>query len=1110
MNHHLVGSDKPVLSAPFKSRISRAVTFALMAASATFANVTHAASEIKIDDTVRTVTKPGAANIGVSHPTEFNQDLSKMSAPDKWLPGDAVKVANPRHIRDIQDLLSPVNTSVQTQDPLLVKQLKSNKLRSATAAVDMGINIDGLGFTGVNPPDTTGDIGLKYFIQSINGSEGSIFAIYDKTTGEQVAGPLKMADLATGDCTNTMGDPIILFDEQAKRWMITEFTNESTKKMCVLISKTEDPVAGGWYGYDFQAPEFPDYPKFGRMGDAYYISANESGGSVFAIERSQMLQGLPARMQRQTIPSLAGFGFQSITPVDVDGELEPESNTPGYFIRHRDDELHNTGANDPEKDFLELWTYAVDFDNEDNSKVVGPINIPVTDFDSNFDCPQGFGCLTQKDSDTVLDPLKEVVMYKAQYRKFDGHESIVGNYVTKTEGNVATLRWFELRRIGDGEYSLHDEGSYNVADGSSRYMAASAMDSAGNIAIGYMVAGPDRYPSLAFTGRLAEDPAGTMSFGENVLVEGTGALSTVRDGDYAQMGVDPIDNCTFWFTGEYSGEDGVWGTRISSFKVPSCGDPNPGFTLSTGNTSQQICKNGNLAPITVSITGYNDFDKPVALSLSDLPNHFSGDFSVNPLGSGAQSELSMTIGEGATAGNYQFVINAKGDDATDKSSTANVKIVGDTSTAGLTYPENEAFGVKVLPTFTWVNDGQAQSFIIEVATDNEFSNVVAMANISGGDKYRPSEKLAEETQYFWRIKAANICGETMTEVKSFTTGIDIGNGTPDDPYILKENVPFTDINVGNDERVYFVTQFDDAPAALTFKLTADNGDGDLYASFDAIPQSRDDLVCASEGEETSDEVCLVEAPEAGKYYVMVSGYTAFTGGTLLAETPPPVPAQITGQSELAVDEDSLIALSPASLQIVDPDSSADNFVLQTSEGENYTLFGNIVQPASNFFGELSVPVKIFDGKVDSESFMLKITVDPVNDAPQATSDVAIVKQDSTNNMIAVLENDSDIDTDDELTIKSIAYSGAGAVEITENQVSYTPKTGFAGVETFNYTVSDSAGAEVQATVSVAVEAKPTVETVTVVKKEKSSGSIPLGLMVLLTTIMLLRRNKKRA
>ena len=362
-----------------------------------------------------------------------------------------------------------------------------------------------MGFNGVNPPDPTGDVGLNYYIQSINAPGGATFAVHKKDTGEVITEDILMSSLHTGDCSNGLGDPIVLFDEQANRWLLTEFSTPSYNKLCVLVSKTDDPVTGGWYAYEFQAPAFPDYPKYSQMGGVYYASANENTNAVYAFERSKMLAGEPAAMVRQEIPRLAGFGFNSITPVDVDGATTAPDGSAGLFIRHRDDELHNSGSNDAANDYVEIWSLQPDFTNAENSVVEGPLSIAVSEFNSDFTCPgPGFGCLTQKDSSYTLDPLRETVMYKAQYRNFGGHESIVGNFLTNAGDDVAALRWFELRRVTGGEWSLNDEGTYSEGDGNSRYMAASVLDGDGNFGIAYMMTGSNMYPSLAYNGRMAQ------------------------------------------------------------------------------------------------------------------------------------------------------------------------------------------------------------------------------------------------------------------------------------------------------------------------------------------------------------------------------------------------------------------------------------------------------------------------------------------------------------------------------------------------------------------------------------------------------------------------------
>jgi hypothetical protein len=101
------------------------------------------------------------------------------------------------------------------------------------------------------------------------------------------------------------------------------------------------------------------------------------------------------------------------------------------------------------------------------------------------------------------------------------------------------------------------------------------MDSAGNIAMGYSIdrVTPALFPSLAYVGRQAGDPAGVMTTGETMLVTGASSQSNFdRWGDYFQMGVDPVDGCTFWFTGEYMAAAN-WNTRIASFRFDACAPP---------------------------------------------------------------------------------------------------------------------------------------------------------------------------------------------------------------------------------------------------------------------------------------------------------------------------------------------------------------------------------------------------------------------------------------------------------------------------------------------------------------------------------------------------------
>ena len=127
------------------------------------------------------------------------------------------------------------------------------------------LNFNGQGYTPVNPPDTVGDVGTNHYVQMINGSGGSLVRIYNKTTGATIGNQFSLDNLATsGACTSGAGDPIVLYDQAANRWMLSEFA-ASGNHLCVYVSKTADPGGQYWF-YDFTTPNFPDYPQVRASG----------------------------------------------------------------------------------------------------------------------------------------------------------------------------------------------------------------------------------------------------------------------------------------------------------------------------------------------------------------------------------------------------------------------------------------------------------------------------------------------------------------------------------------------------------------------------------------------------------------------------------------------------------------------------------------------------------------------------------------------------------------------------------------------------------------------------------------------------------------------------
>jgi hypothetical protein len=234
---------------------------------------------------------------------------------------------------------------------------------------------------------------------------------------------------------------------------------------------------------------------------------------------------------------------------------------------------------------------SVDFDTPANSTFVQAPDLVLSDFDSSL-CPPitVFSCISQP-SGPDLDPLLEVVMQRASYRNFGTHETILGVLQTDVGDwdNHSGERWFEARRSG-GPWSLFQEGTWSPSH-EGRFMGMVSMDDSGNILLAYNIShdagegggGVDIFPSLRYTGRLATDPTGVMTVPETELVAGAASNSSSRYGDYNQMGIDPVDGCTFWFLGMYN--PGAKGVRIGAARFEECGDIIFADGFESGNTS---------------------------------------------------------------------------------------------------------------------------------------------------------------------------------------------------------------------------------------------------------------------------------------------------------------------------------------------------------------------------------------------------------------------------------------------------------------------------------------------------------------------------------------------
>jgi PKD repeat protein len=427
--------------------------------------------------------------------------------------------------------------------------------------------------SGSTPTDPTGAVGPNHFVNSWN----SAFRIWDKS-GNPLTAAASLGTILPG----TAGDPIVIYDRYADRFLITEFYSNGFD---VAISKGPNPVTSGWWIYRFPTSSFPDYPKFSVWSDGYYITANKNSGSagtsqvVFALDKAHMLTGAAATMQGFPLPGIITSGFYSPLGFNANGPVAPPAgNVPIVYMQ--DDSWAGVAS-----DHLKLWTINVNWTTPASSTISSPQVIPTQPFDGLFD-GGSFSNLPQPAGGSDIDALQATIMYMAQYRRFPTYNTAVLNFVVDLNGadNYSGIRWFELRQPTDGApWSIYQEGTYSAPGGVSAFCGNMCMDQNGSIGLAYTVVNTSTFPSLRFTGRRASDPLGTMTLTEDVIANGTQVDPHSRYGDYAQMTIDPNDDLTFWSIGEYF--NGGRKNQVGVFQIAPL-TPTAQFSAST--TTPQI------------------------------------------------------------------------------------------------------------------------------------------------------------------------------------------------------------------------------------------------------------------------------------------------------------------------------------------------------------------------------------------------------------------------------------------------------------------------------------------------------------------------------------------
>ncbi|KAA1247314.1 GEVED domain-containing protein [Aquimarina sp. RZ0] len=449
-------------------------------------------------------------------------------------------------------------------DPLVSKQ-KNTRNRRVNKSPSLIFEANA---SFIAPTDPTGAVGPNHYLSAKN----SAFAIHDRN-GNVLVPSTSLANIFPGE---TKGDPIVFYDNFADRFVITQFS-ATPNGFLVAVGRGPDPVNDGWYTYRFNTggtdrSNFPDYTKFSIWSDGYYVTANKNQGTVqesevvYAIEREQMLAGASdAKMVGFPLPGARIGGFYSPASFNAIGKILPPTGD-AKVIYFQDDAWGGV----PE-DALKLWTINVDWVNPAASTITEAEELTVsngniTSFDSTFD-GGSFGNIPQPGTDGQdIDALQGAIMHATNYRRFCDYNSVVLNFAVDVDDransdNIAGIRWYEIRQNGDGQpWFVFQEGTYTSPGGKSAWCGSMAMDIFGNIGMGYTSMGTvanganaDSFASLRYTGRLADDPPGTMTFSEETIALGTAINETTqfRYGDYAHLTVDPVDDQTFWHIGEY-------------------------------------------------------------------------------------------------------------------------------------------------------------------------------------------------------------------------------------------------------------------------------------------------------------------------------------------------------------------------------------------------------------------------------------------------------------------------------------------------------------------------------------------------------------------------------
>jgi len=508
-------------------------------------------NEVQYPTTVGTGTFWGVSRPLKDIPPLTAAEMAELKAKAEY------KILNPK----LRNREYPYAATAQPKGPDPVWQ-REHSSRQTASAPDLIFNGQSSPYS---PPDCNGTVGPNHYMQTVN----TTYAIYDKN-GVKLAGPTAMNQLfgnVPGASCND-GDPIVLYDEMADRWFAAEFSLcQNPDRMLIAVSTTNDPT-GTWYQYSFNMNGMPDYEKFGIWHDGYYMGTNTSSGTdIYVFERAVMLAG-------GTNPKMVSFdnqwrpgtvdGFAMVPAVDCDGDAPPTTE-PGLFIAQQDDAFGGSAD--------QLWIYELDVDwtTTTNSTFTRVQQLNVEPYDSNFG--NNWNNIKQPNTSQELDGVPQVIMNVPQYRNWGSYESIVCCHTVDVDNtDHAGIRWYELRRVGSGDWTVRQQGTY-APDQHSRWMGSAMMNGAKEIALGYSISSTTVFPGIRYVGQSQEQynaASGIMDWPEGLIHEGTASQTGVnRWGDYSVLQVDPVDDEVFWYTNQF--EQGGKKTKVGAFHIGPIG-----------------------------------------------------------------------------------------------------------------------------------------------------------------------------------------------------------------------------------------------------------------------------------------------------------------------------------------------------------------------------------------------------------------------------------------------------------------------------------------------------------------------------------------------------------